>query len=139
MSKGEFAEDYSDSFMDEIDMDLVNAQWNKVYSMKMETTKKKDSSWSFHSQEGQNKTSKRQGQKQVTFAEQPKLTQVYPMIAWSHAYQVARKGPWEQYALDRWRFQSRIKNVEKSISYILQPKYRQKMYELSISAQAIKD
>lgn len=40
-----------------------------------------------------------------------------------------RKGPWEQIALDRRRFQSRISSVESVLAPVLSPDHRQKVYE----------
>ena len=52
-------------------------------------------------------------------SEHADLVHVHHMIDWSDAYQAARKGPWEQYARDRVRFQRRIAEVEKAISHVL--------------------
>ena len=96
----------------------------------METTPQKNVPYcASRSPEGQPKTTMIKRKKQVTFAEEPYMTEVHPMVVWSHDYQAARKGPWEQYALDRYRYQSRIKDVEKSISYIFHPKHRQEIYD----------
>lgn len=40
-----------------------------------------------------------------------------------------RKGPWEQIALDRRRFQSRISSVESVLAPVLSPDHRQKIYQ----------
>lgn len=40
-----------------------------------------------------------------------------------------RKGPWEQIALDRRRFQSRITSLESVLAPVLSPEHRQKIYE----------
>lgn len=40
-----------------------------------------------------------------------------------------RKGPWEQIALDRRRFQSRISSVESVLAPVLSPDHRQKVYQ----------
>lgn len=75
-------------------------------------------------------STKRQSQqkKNVHFAEPEKLLQVHPMIAWSFAYQSARKGPWEDMKRDRERFQQRIDNVQVEIASVLQPEHRKRVY-----------
>lgn len=40
-----------------------------------------------------------------------------------------RKGPWEQIALDRRRFQSRISSLESVLAPVLSPDHRQRIYE----------
>ncbi|KAK7072441.1 hypothetical protein SK128_027437 [Halocaridina rubra] len=54
---------------------------------------------------------------------------VYPMVTWSFAYRNARQGPWEQYARDRSRFQSRILSLEPVISPVLSESHRMMMYD----------
>ncbi|XP_064600375.1 uncharacterized protein LOC135466674 [Liolophura sinensis] len=76
-----------------------------------------------------NSTLQSKSPKKVSFAAEDKLTTVHPMIAWSHAYQSARKGPWEQYARDRQRFQRRVQEAESYLSPILDSKHRQMIYE----------
>ncbi|XP_043535321.1 protein phosphatase 1 regulatory subunit 15B-like [Chiloscyllium plagiosum] len=69
------------------------------------------------------KTSKSDGKtvKKVRFS--PVVT-VHSMIAWDFAYRAARKGPWEQYARDRSRFQRRIAEAEAVISPCFNPDHR---------------
>lgn len=52
-----------------------------------------------------------QSRKRVTFKPDKQLVEVHCIIAWSYAYRTARKGPWEQLARDRDRFQKRINEV----------------------------
>lgn len=49
---------------------------------------------------------------------------VHRMIVWDFASRAARKGPWEQHARDRSRFQRRIANTEAAIGFCLDPKHR---------------
>ena len=44
---------------------------------------------------------------------------IHPMIVWRYAYHEARKGPWERYALDRYRFHHRIQEIEKVLTPVL--------------------
>ncbi|CAH1117656.1 unnamed protein product [Phaedon cochleariae] len=67
--------------------------------------------------------------KKVRFAEEDKLCELHPMIHWSYAYQSARKGPWEQYARDRDRFNKRIIETENILSPILNLNHRKKVYK----------
>lgn len=39
-----------------------------------------------------------------------------------------RKGPWEEMARDRKRFQDRIKQIEQQIGYVFQIKHRDEIY-----------
>ncbi|XP_053553101.1 uncharacterized protein LOC128644551 [Bombina bombina] len=54
---------------------------------------------------------------------------VHSMVAWDYAYRKARKGPWEEYARDRCRFQRRIAESQASISYCLEPLHRAKVWK----------
>ncbi|KAF5306573.1 hypothetical protein FQR65_LT07300 [Abscondita terminalis] len=67
--------------------------------------------------------------KKVRFANPDQLCEVHPMVQWSYAYRNARKGPWEQYALDRMRFQNRINNSKPVLEYVLQPAHRNEIYK----------
>ena len=55
-------------------------------------------------------------QKRVTFKPECELVEVHRIIAWN------RKGPWEQFAIDRDRFWKRIESVEKIIGPCLKRK-----------------
>ncbi|OCT70911.1 protein phosphatase 1 regulatory subunit 15A [Xenopus laevis] len=55
---------------------------------------------------------------------------VHHMVAWSYAYRTARKGPWEEYARDRCRFQRRIAETEAAIGFCLDPQHREKIRAL---------
>lgn len=63
--------------------------------------------------------------KKVRFS--PKVT-VHPIITWSFAHRMARKGPWEEYARDRSRFQRRIMETEAAIGFCLEPRHREKIW-----------
>lgn len=40
-----------------------------------------------------------------------------------------RRGPWEEFARDRCRFQRRVQEVEESISYCLSPGFRLNIFQ----------
>lgn len=50
------------------------------------------------------------------------------MITWSYAYQSARKGPWQKYALDRVRFRDRIRDVEEKLKPVLDSENRERIF-----------
>lgn len=52
---------------------------------------------------------------------------VHRIVTWSYAYRMARKGPWEECARDRSRFQKRIAETEAAIGFCLQPDHREKI------------
>ncbi|XP_067830398.1 protein phosphatase 1 regulatory subunit 15B-like [Heptranchias perlo] len=52
------------------------------------------------------------------------VVELHPMIVWDFAYRAARKGPWEQHARDRCRFQRRIAETEAAIGYCLEQRHR---------------
>ncbi|XP_056640713.1 uncharacterized protein LOC130447752 isoform X1 [Diorhabda sublineata] len=66
--------------------------------------------------------------KKVRFAENEELCEIHPMVQWSFAYRNARKGPWEEYARDRHRFNKRIQDTEEVLSSIFDPKHRENVY-----------
>ncbi|NP_001088578.1 protein phosphatase 1, regulatory subunit 15B [Xenopus laevis] len=53
---------------------------------------------------------------------------VHHMVVWSYAYRMARKGPWEEYARDRCRFQRRIAETDGVIRNFLEPQHREKIW-----------
>ncbi|XP_073427007.1 uncharacterized protein [Dendrobates tinctorius] len=53
---------------------------------------------------------------------------VHPIITWSFAHRMARKGPWEVYARDRSRFQRRIAETEAAIGFCLKPHHRENIW-----------
>lgn len=59
--------------------------------------------------------------KKVCFS--PTVT-VHPLRVWSFAHRMARRGPWEEMARDRCRFQKRMAEVEAAISWCLEPGHR---------------
>ncbi|KAK0167525.1 hypothetical protein PV327_004912 [Microctonus hyperodae] len=54
---------------------------------------------------------------------------IHKMIKWDFAYRAARKGPWEQAARDRERFNNRINFVGKILDPILLASHRQQIYK----------
>ncbi|XP_069598801.1 protein phosphatase 1 regulatory subunit 15A-like [Ranitomeya imitator] len=66
-----------------------------------------------------------QSTKKVRFSS--KVT-VHPIITWSFAHRMARKGPWEVYARDRSRFQRRIAETEAAIGFCLKPHHRENIW-----------
>lgn len=66
--------------------------------------------------------------KKVRFAENEELCEIHPMVQWSFAYRNARKGPWEEYARDRHRFNKRIHDTGEVLSRILDLKHRENVY-----------
>ncbi|KAG9273554.1 protein phosphatase 1 regulatory subunit 15B-like [Astyanax mexicanus] len=55
------------------------------------------------------------------------VVQVHKMRAWSFAFQASRKGPWEEHARDRDRFQRRIMKTEQAIGYCFSLSHRQSL------------
>lgn len=75
--------------------------------------------------------SKKSSDKKVHFPDEENLVEIHPvseMIEWCDAYQECRKGPWEQFALDRERFKNRIKDSEAILDPILLHCHRHKIY-----------
>lgn len=64
--------------------------------------------------------------KRVRFDLKPK---VHVMHTWDYAYRAARKGGWQQIALDRERFQQRIKRIAPILNIILTSNHREKVYK----------
>lgn len=60
---------------------------------------------------------------------------VHHLIKWSFAYQLARKGKWEEAARDRERFAKRILSVQPILSQVLDPLHRQRIYNSRFSKQ----
>lgn len=54
---------------------------------------------------------------------------IYHIIAWSFAYKQARKSNYQQFVLDRYRFQDRVNKTGKTLEKILEPNYRKKIFE----------
>ena len=54
--------------------------------------------------------------KRVSFKPDHELVTVHYMVAWKYAYHACRKGPWEQYAADRERFNKRIQTVDSMLT-----------------------
>lgn len=57
--------------------------------------------------------------KRVCFKPDNELTVTHPLIVWSFAYKQARKGSWEMEALDRLRFQKRIRELDEILTPVL--------------------
>ncbi|KAK0085897.1 hypothetical protein PV326_005754 [Microctonus aethiopoides] len=62
----------------------------------------------------------------VRFTSKPTI---YKMIKWDFAYRAARKGPWEEAARDRERFNNRINCVGEILDPILLASHREKIYQ----------
>lgn len=58
------------------------------------------------------------------------------MRTWDFAYRQARKGPWEEYSRDQFRFKNRIKNLSDIISPVLDQKHRNKIFNERFSDDA---
>ena len=69
----------------------------------------------------------------VTFKPDSELVTVHCIVAWKYAYRACRKGPWEQYAVDRERFNKRIQAANAVLAPCLLEKLRAtqitKMYD----------
>jgi Phosphatase-1 catalytic subunit binding region len=52
------------------------------------------------------------------------LASVRPMLTWSHAHRIARKGEWEQLARDSVRFRERIASTASVLAPVFDPKHR---------------
>ncbi|KAI5098263.1 hypothetical protein C0J45_11990 [Silurus meridionalis] len=67
------------------------------------------------------------------------VVQIHKMKAWSFALQASRKGPWEEHARDRDRFQRRILETEQAIGHCFMPSHRDKflIYHQSILSQCV--
>lgn len=64
--------------------------------------------------------------KTVKFNEEKNV--VYTLFTWEYAYRKARESNYEQYILDRYRFQNKIKYVENLLKDVLEEKNRNKIY-----------
>ena len=63
--------------------------------------------------------SKDKKEKKVQFLPDYQLAVVHPLVVWNFAYRKARKGTWEADALDRLRFQKRVKELDEILSPVL--------------------
>lgn len=54
--------------------------------------------------------------------------QIYVTHTWLYAYKQTRRGPWETFARDRYRFQRLVNSVTNSISRILSNAHRERIY-----------
>lgn len=66
----------------------------------------------------------RNGKKQVHFPSDEELAVVHEVILLTDEDCEARRGPWEEMALDRCRFEKRIQDTEESIGYCFLPAHR---------------
>lgn len=64
--------------------------------------------------------------KKVSFYESNNKT--YILYVWLYAHRQARKSDWMSYALDRDRFNRRIKNFEMLSKFILNENHRNRIY-----------
>lgn len=53
---------------------------------------------------------------------------IHVMYTWKYAYHQARKGDWEMYSRDRFRFNIRIQRAAIILNPILNPEHRLKIY-----------
>lgn len=100
-------------------IDAINLKWNIKESDEPEYTKSSNS---------ENSNSKK-----VHFPDDINIACIHPIVAWSYAYQTARKGPWEQYARDHERFQHRIINTEPLLALVLDRQHRNNVYNMRFS------
>ncbi|XP_072889934.1 uncharacterized protein [Hemitrygon akajei] len=56
------------------------------------------------------------------------VVEVHRMVVWDFASRAARKGPWEQCARDRSRFERRIASTEAAIGYCLDQEHRRTVW-----------
>lgn len=90
--------------------------WNRTSSKDLECKSSSD----FISTNTTAKTvSKEKRKKKVQFMPDNQLAVVHPMIVWNFAYRQARKGSWEADALDRLRFQKRVKELDEILTPVL--------------------
>lgn len=64
--------------------------------------------------------------KKVVFNERD--NKVHYIVAWSYAYNSARKKYWEYFVIDRIHFRRRVENMSFIISPILENKHRAEVY-----------
>jgi len=57
------------------------------------------------------------------------LASVRPMLTWSHAHRIARKGEWEQLARDSVRFRERIASTASVLAPVFDPKHRANVWK----------
>ena len=69
-------------------------------------------------------TGKGCGKLHVQFKPDEELVTVHHMVVWNFAYRSCRKGPWEEFARDRERFQRRICEMGKIIEPCLQKRLK---------------
>lgn len=68
--------------------------------------------------------SKQKQKKKVHFKPDNELTTVHSMFVWNFAYKQARKGTWDADALDRLRFQKRVKELDQILTPVLLAKWK---------------
>ncbi|KAG9330248.1 hypothetical protein JZ751_026010 [Albula glossodonta] len=90
------------------------------------TPKSCDSSMSMCQQPGQSANEEVSEMDTHTVRFSP-VVQVHTMHTWSFASQAVRKGPWEELARDRARFQRRVQETENAIGYCLHQSHREKI------------
>lgn len=64
--------------------------------------------------------------KRVNFELKP---DIFYMRKWDYAYREARKGRWHLFAIDRFRFQRKINEIEKLLSPIFDLDHRKAVFE----------
>lgn len=68
---------------------------------------------------------KQEPPKKVSFSDKP--PKVHVMRVWSFAARQARRGNWEQDAMDRDRFKRKIADVDMAVSWVLKPQHRRRI------------
>ena len=54
---------------------------------------------------------------------------IHYLIHWNFAYKTARIGPWQTFALDRFRFQCQIRNIENILRPIFDEMHRTRIWQ----------
>ncbi|CAG9861320.1 unnamed protein product [Phyllotreta striolata] len=75
--------------------------------------------------------------KRVRFADKEDLCEIHPMVQWSFAYRSARKGPWEEYARDRERFNKRISRTEQILGPVFNRQHRENVYKERFDRESV--
>lgn len=63
--------------------------------------------------------------------------EIHIMVAWNYAYHTARVSMWQNYAIDRYRFQNRIKSIEKVLEPILSESHRHCIWARRIASELV--
>jgi hypothetical protein len=94
-------------------IERLNSEWNEFYETSVDTMEESSLS----------------GQRRVVqFCTQTSVVTVPNQLEWADAYEEARRGPWEEYARDRDRFQHRIKAAADVIGWVLGAEHRARKF-----------